>query len=95
MSVPEPLRHKGRLEVHVKAQYLASYTIKILQQFMEVRNMCIIQRKEIARLQRENDRLRIALNEKTEEQESALVELADLFSAQDDAIVELAEILAE
>lgn len=30
MSVPEPLRHKGRLEVHVKAQYLASYTIKIL-----------------------------------------------------------------
>lgn len=30
MSVPAPLRHKGRLEVHVKAQYLASYTIKIL-----------------------------------------------------------------
>lgn len=30
MSVPEPLRHKGRLVVHVKAQYLASYTIKIL-----------------------------------------------------------------
>ena len=30
MSVPEPLRHKGRLEVHVKAQYLASYTVKIL-----------------------------------------------------------------
>lgn len=30
MSVPEPLRHKGRLEVHVKAQYLASYTIRIL-----------------------------------------------------------------
>lgn len=30
MSVPEPLRHKGRLEIHVKAQYLASYTIKIL-----------------------------------------------------------------
>ena len=30
LSVPEPLRHKGRLEVHVKAQYLASYTIKIL-----------------------------------------------------------------
>ena len=30
MSVPEPLRHKGRLEVHVKGQYLASYTIKIL-----------------------------------------------------------------
>ena len=28
--MPEPLRHKGRLEVHVKAQYLASYTIKIL-----------------------------------------------------------------
>ena len=30
MSVPEPLRHKGRLEVHVKCQYLASYTVKIL-----------------------------------------------------------------
>lgn len=30
MSVPEPLRHKGRLEVHVKGQFLASYTIKIL-----------------------------------------------------------------
>ena len=30
MSVPEPVRRKGRLEVHVKAQYLASYTIKIL-----------------------------------------------------------------
>ena len=30
MSVPEPLRHKGRLEVHIKAQYLASYTVKIL-----------------------------------------------------------------
>lgn len=30
MSVPEPLRHKGRLEVHVKTQFLASYTIKIL-----------------------------------------------------------------
>lgn len=30
MSVPEPKRHKGRLEVHVKCQYLASYTIKIL-----------------------------------------------------------------
>lgn len=57
--------------------------------------MCIIQRKEIARLQRENDRLRMALNEKIEEQESALVELAELFAAQDDAIVELAEILAE
>ena len=30
MSVPEGKRHKGRLEVHVKAQYLASYTAKIL-----------------------------------------------------------------
>lgn len=30
MSVPEPLRHKGRLEVHIKGQYLASYTVKIL-----------------------------------------------------------------
>lgn len=30
MSVPEPMRHKGRLEVHIKCQYLASYTIKIL-----------------------------------------------------------------
>ena len=30
MSVPEPIRHKGRLEVHVKAQFLAAYTAKIL-----------------------------------------------------------------
>ena len=30
MSVPEGLRHKGRLEVHIKAQFLASYTAKIL-----------------------------------------------------------------
>ena len=30
MSVPECKRHKGRLEVHVKAQFLASYTAKIL-----------------------------------------------------------------
>ena len=30
MSVPECKRHKGRLEVHVKAQSLASYTAKIL-----------------------------------------------------------------
>lgn len=31
MSVAEPLRHKGRLEVHVKAQFLASYTAQILK----------------------------------------------------------------
>ena len=31
MSVPEPLRHKGRLELHVKAQALATYTIAILK----------------------------------------------------------------
>ena len=30
MSVAEPLRHKGRLEVHIKAQFLAVYTSKIL-----------------------------------------------------------------
>ena len=30
MSVAEPLRHKGRLEVHIKAQMLASYTAHIL-----------------------------------------------------------------
>lgn len=30
MSVAEPLRHKGRLEVHIKAQFLAVYTFKIL-----------------------------------------------------------------
>lgn len=30
MSVPEGLRHKGKLEVHVKAERLASYTLKIL-----------------------------------------------------------------
>ncbi len=31
MSVPEPERHKGRLEVHVKAQALAAYTALILK----------------------------------------------------------------
>lgn len=31
MSVAEPLRHKGRLEVHVKAQSLAAYTALILK----------------------------------------------------------------
>ena len=31
LSVAEPLRHKGRLEVHVKAQFLASYTAEILK----------------------------------------------------------------
>lgn len=31
MSVVEPLRHKGRLEVHVEAQSLASYTAEILK----------------------------------------------------------------
>ena len=31
VSVAEPLRHKGRLEVHVKAQFLASYTAEILK----------------------------------------------------------------
>ncbi len=31
MSVAEPLRHKGRLEVHVKAQFLATYTAQILK----------------------------------------------------------------
>ena len=31
MSVAEPLRHKGRLEVHVKAQALAAYTALILK----------------------------------------------------------------
>lgn len=30
MSVAEPLRHKGRLEVHIKAQMLAAYTAHIL-----------------------------------------------------------------
>lgn len=30
MSVPDGKRHKGRLEVHVKAQSLASYTAQIL-----------------------------------------------------------------
>lgn len=30
MSVPEGLRHTGRMEVHVKAQALASYTAKII-----------------------------------------------------------------
>ena len=31
LSVAEPLRHKGRLEVHVKAQFLATYTAQILK----------------------------------------------------------------
>ncbi len=31
MSVAEPLRHKGRLEVHIKAQFLSTYTIQILK----------------------------------------------------------------
>ena len=31
MSVVEPERHRGRLEVHVKAQALASYTATILR----------------------------------------------------------------
>ena len=30
MSVPEGLRHKGRMEVFVKAQFMASHTAKIL-----------------------------------------------------------------
>ena len=31
LSVAEPLRHKGRLEIHVKAQFLAAYTAQILK----------------------------------------------------------------
>lgn len=31
MSVAEPQRYKGRLEVHVKEQFLASYTAQILK----------------------------------------------------------------
>ena len=31
MSVAEPLRHKGRMEVHVRAQFLSAYTAKILK----------------------------------------------------------------
>ena len=31
LSVAEPLRHKGRFEVHVKAQFLATYTAEILK----------------------------------------------------------------
>lgn len=119
MSVPEPLRHKGRLEVHVKGQYLASYTIKILSKLHLLAQSCgkgrqledaqtdgrILQRTlegvimlkivkaDIARLWRENDRLKRKLAEKTNEMESALVELAELYAEQDDAIVELAEIV--
>lgn len=55
--------------------------------------MIRIMRKDIARLQRENDRLRSELTEKAEVLESALVELAELYAEQDDAIVELAEII--
>lgn len=31
MSVAEPLRHKGRMEVHIAGQFLASYTLMILK----------------------------------------------------------------
>lgn len=57
--------------------------------------MLKIIRSDIARLQRENDRLKRELAEKTEDVESALVELAGLYAEQDDAIVELAEIIGE
>ena len=55
--------------------------------------MLKIKRGDIARLQRENDRLKRALEEKSSETEAALVELAALYAEQDDAIVELAEIV--
>lgn len=55
--------------------------------------MLKIKRADIARLQRENDRLKRALEEKSSETEAALVELAALYAEQDDAIVELAEIV--
>lgn len=51
--------------------------------------------EDIARLQRENDRLRRQLNEQNEEFQSALIELAELFAAQDDAIVELAALIED
>ena len=51
--------------------------------------------RDVARLMRENDRLKAELREQKDVTESALVELAELFAEQDDALVELAEIISE
>ena len=60
--------------------------------------MCLVVRKEMANLIRENTKLNMLLNEERErrvELEDAVIELAELYSEQDDAIVELAEIIEE
>ena len=57
-----------------------------------------ILRTDVARLMRENDRLRIRLGEeqaRRDELETAVVELAELYAEQDDALVELAGIIEE
>ena len=57
-----------------------------------------ILRTDIARLMRENDRLRIRLGEeqaRRDELETAVVELAELYAEQDDALVELAGMIEE
>lgn len=57
-----------------------------------------ILRTDVARLIRENDRLRIKLGEeqaRRDELETAVVELAELYAEQDDALVELAGMIEE
>ena len=57
-----------------------------------------ILRTDVARLMRENDRLRIRLGEeqaRRDELENAVVELAELYAEQDDALVELAGMIEE
>lgn len=57
-----------------------------------------ILRTDVARLIRENDRLRIRLGEeqaRRDELETAVVELAELYAEQDDALVELAGMIEE
>ena len=57
-----------------------------------------ILRTDVARLMRENDRLRIRLGEeqaRRDELETAVVELAELYAEQDDALVELAGMIEE
>lgn len=60
--------------------------------------MTKIVRNDIAKLIRENDRLRIRLGEeqvRRDELETAVVELAELYAEQDDALVELAGMIEE
>ena len=51
--------------------------------------------KDVAKLMRENNRLKAELKEQKTINEDALVELAKLFAEQDDALIELAGIISE